>query len=272
MTRIKMIATDVDGTFLNQERHYNQARFARQLHQLTAAGIHFVVASGNHLGHLHRVFAPTPAVQTFVAENGGLIVDQGQTLFEDILPTPTVHRIVAAILADETLRPQVLRLSGAHGTYINRHDRPSDPAAQCYFFNNLVFVDDLTQVDDLIYKINGEWPNDTIQHVAARLNHRFPDQINAMASGFGSIDIVAAHMNKAIGLTQLAQSWDIAPSEIAAFGDNDNDRDMLAHVGLGVAMQNGTDTVKAVADLITPTDNNHDGVLNVIDAILAGKV
>ncbi|HJE86579.1 Cof-type HAD-IIB family hydrolase [Levilactobacillus brevis] len=272
MTRIKMIATDVDGTFLNQERRYNHERFARQLHQLTTAGIHFVVASGNHLGHLYRVFAPTPAVQTFVAENGGLIVDQGKTLFEDIIPTPTVHQIVADILADDTLRPQVLRLSGAHGTYINQRDRPSDPVAQDYFFNNIVRVADLTQVDDTFYKINGEWPNDTIQHVAARLNHRFPGQINAMASGFGSIDIVAAHMNKAIGITQLAESWGIKPAEIAAFGDNDNDRDMLAHVGLGVAMQNGTDTVKAVANLISPTDNNHDGVLNVIDAILAGEV
>lgn len=47
---------------------------------------------------------------------------------------------------------------------------------------------------------------------------------------------------------------------------------MLAHVGLGVAMQNGTDTVKAVADLITPTDNDHDGVLDIIDSILAGEV
>jgi len=272
MTRIKMIATDVDGTFLNQKRHYNQTRFARQLTALEAAGIHFVVASGNHLGHLHRVFAPTPAVQTFVAENGGLIVDHGQTLFEDIIPTPTVHQIVADILADDTLRPQVLRLSGAHGTYINRRDHPSDPTSQAYFFNNIVLVDDLTEVEDTIYKINGEWPNDTIQHLADRLNHRFPGQINAMASGFGSIDIVAAHMNKAIGVTQLAKSWGIAPSEIAAFGDNDNDRDMLAHVGLGVAMLNGTDTVKAVADLITPTDNDHDGVLDIIDSILAGEV
>jgi len=272
MTQIKMIATDVDGTFLNQDRRYNQARFAQQLQQLQEAGIRFVVASGNHLGHLHRVFAPTPAVQTFVAENGGLVVDHGETLFEDIIPTPTVHQIVADILADPVLRPQVLRLSGAHGTYINRRDHPSDEAAQRYFFNNIVLVDDLTQVEDTIYKINGEWANETIQQLAAQLNQRFPDQINAMASGFGSIDIVAAHMNKAIGITRLAQSWGIAPEEIAAFGDNDNDRDMLAHVGLGVAMKNGTETVKAVANLITPTDNNHDGVLDVIDHILAGEV
>jgi len=272
MTRIKLIATDVDGTFLNSQRQYNHTRFDQQLTRLTAAGIHFVVASGNHLGHLKKVFAPTPRVQTFVAENGCLIVDQGQTLLETPVDATVVTQVVTAILADETLRPQVLRLSGAHGTYINQTDQPADPKSQDYFFNNIVRGPDLTQVHDTIYKINGEWPNESIQQLAAKLNDRFPGQINAMASGFGSIDIVAAHMNKAIGLTELAKTWQIDPSEIAAFGDNDNDRDMLAHVGLGVAMQNGTDSVKQVANLITPADNDHDGVLDVIEAILADEV
>lgn len=272
MPKIKMIATDVDGTFLNHDRDYNHARFAQQLQRLTAANIRFVVASGNHLGHLHKVFAPTPAVQTFVAENGGLIVDHGQTLFETAIPLPTVREVVHAILADDTIRPQVLRLSGAHGTYVVQGNQPLDPDAQDYFIDNLVTVPDLMTVDDTIYKINGEWPNDSIQAMAAKLNQRFPQQIHATASGFGSIDIIAPHMNKAIGITQLAQAWGIAPSEIAAFGDNDNDQEMLRHVGLGVAMRNGTDSVKRVANLLTPTDNDHDGVLNVIDAILADEV
>lgn len=272
MTKIKMIATDVDGTFLNSARQYNAQRFTDQLTRLRAAGIHFVVASGNHLGHLERVFQPTPAVQTFVAENGGLIVDQGRTLFETSIALPVVRAVVTAILADATLRPQVLRLSGAHGTYLSRTGQSADDATQEYFFNNLVRVDDLLTVDDTIYKINGEWPNESIQTIAATLNARFPGQIHATASGFGSIDIIAPNINKAIGITQLAQTWGIAPSEIAAFGDNDNDQEMLRHVGLGVAMQNGTDSVKQVATLITPQDNDHDGVLNVIDAILADKV
>ncbi len=97
MTRIKLIATDVDGTFLNQQRTYNHNRFAAQLNRLSSAGIRFVVASGNHLGHLKDVFAPTPQVQTFVAENGGLIVDHNRTLAEAQLPLPVVREVVQAI-------------------------------------------------------------------------------------------------------------------------------------------------------------------------------
>lgn len=271
MTKIKMIATDVDGTFLNQHRRYNQQRFAAQLRRLKAADIHFVIASGNHLGHLHEVFAPTPGVQTFIAENGALITDHGTTLFETAIPMAVVRQVVTTILADPTLCPQVLRLSGAHGTYINRRDRTRHPASQAYFFSNIVLVDDLLTVDDTIYKINGEWPNASIQAIAAKINARFPGQIHATASGFGSIDIIEPHLSKAVGITQLAESWGISPAEVAAFGDNDNDQEMLQHVGLGVAMKNGTATVKRVADLITPTDNDHDGVLDVIDNILTNQ-
>ena len=41
------------------------------------------------------------------------------------------------------------------------------------------------------------------------------------------------------GINPTSGTWHITPAEIAAFGDNDNDREMLAHVGLGVAMRNG---------------------------------
>lgn len=272
MPTIKLIATDVDGTFLTTKRTYDHARFARQLQRLQAANIRFVVASGNHLGHLQHVFAPTPAVQTFIAENGALIVDHDQTLFADPIPLPVVRDVVRAILTDPTLRPQIFRLSGAHGTYIAKNDHTDAQASQDYYVNNPVLVDDLLTVDDTIYKLNGEWPDQDSKAQAATLNARFPHQIHAVASGFGSIDIIAPHINKAVGLTKLAQAWGIAPSEIAAFGDNDNDLEMVRHVGLGVAMRNGTATIKEAANLITPTDNDHDGVLNVIDAILNQQV
>ena len=272
MTQIKMIATDVDGTFLNDQRQYNHDRFAAQLARLKTANIRFVVASGNHIGHLHKVFAATPAVQTFVAENGSLIIDQHHTLFETPVPTDVAHAVVDALMTDDTLRPQAFRLSGAHGTYVSRDSKPLDLDAQNYFFNNLVTVDDLRDVEDTIYKVNGEWPHSSVQHVVDQLNTRFAGQVHATPSGFGSIDIIAPHMNKAVGVTQLAKSWGIDPSEVAAFGDNGNDKEMIAHVGLGVAMRNGAEDVRNVADLVTPTDNNHDGVLDVIDAILAGEV
>ncbi|MCL2079415.1 MAG: HAD hydrolase family protein [Oscillospiraceae bacterium] len=69
---------------------------------------------------------------------------------------------------------------------------------------------------------------------------------------------------KAKALTQLARLWGISQSEIVAFGDDSNDIDMLAYVGVGVAMGNAINEVKAVADFVCNTNNN-DGVAKWIE-------
>jgi hydroxymethylpyrimidine pyrophosphatase-like HAD family hydrolase len=53
---VKIIAVDMDGTFLNEEKQYNKARFLKQYQQLQQRGIHFVVASGNQLSTLKITF------------------------------------------------------------------------------------------------------------------------------------------------------------------------------------------------------------------------
>jgi hypothetical protein len=62
---------------------------------------------------------------------------------------------------------------------------------------------------------------------------------------------------------RLAEQWGIAPSEICAVGDDVNDIPMIRGAGLGVAMGNALDEVKAAADRIAPC-NNSDGLVEVV--------
>jgi len=57
----------------------------------------------------------------------------------------------------------------------------------------------------------------------------------------------------------LSKFWDIAQSEIIAFGDDSNDIDLLLYAGIGIAMDNSIDEVKAVADQVC-SSNEEDGV------------
>jgi len=73
--------------------------------------------------------------------------------------------------------------------------------------------------------------------------------------GLGMIMHKDATKSKA--LTELARIWGIAKTEIVAFGDDLNDIDMLSFAGIGIAMGNALDEVKAVADFICDDcDNN----------------
>lgn len=79
--------------------------------------------------------------------------------------------------------------------------------------------------------------------------------------------IMSNNASKATALRHLLDAWGVAMEQVAAFGDDVNDVEMVAEVGLGVAMDNAVDEVKAVAKRITAS-NNDDGVALVVEELL----
>jgi Cof subfamily protein (haloacid dehalogenase superfamily) len=80
-------------------------------------------------------------------------------------------------------------------------------------------------------------------------------------------DVVHAGNSKGRRLLAWAGRRGIRPEEIIAFGDNLNDLDMIAAVGLGVAMGNGEDELKRAAAHVT-TANDADGIAVALDRFL----
>ena len=83
---VKLIATDMDGTFLNDQSDYDRPRFQRLLTRMQAQGIRFVVASGNQYPHLPQYFTGMTGDITYLTEDGAHIVSNGQTISEDVIP------------------------------------------------------------------------------------------------------------------------------------------------------------------------------------------
>lgn len=70
-------------------------------------------------------------------------------------------------------------------------------------------------------------------------------------------------MNKAVGISHVAKWMDIPRDRIIAFGDEDNDLEMIDYAGVGVAMGNAIDRLKTIADEVTLT-NNEDGIAHIL--------
>ena len=81
------------------------------------------------------------------------------------------------------------------------------------------------------------------------------------------LDISCKGVSKGTGLERLSNIMEIPREAICAMGDYENDISMLQYAGLGVAMGNASDVVKAKADYITDT-NEEDGVANLIERLL----
>ena len=86
------------------------------------------------------------------------------------------------------------------------------------------------------------------------------------------LEVVPKGMNKGEAVKMLCKKLDVEIENAVACGDAANDLAMLKAAGIGVAMINGADEVKAVADYITTRDNNHDGVAEAADKFFYEEV
>lgn len=83
------------------------------------------------------------------------------------------------------------------------------------------------------------------------------------------LEILSDGVNKQVALASYAEASGVARARVAAFGDQHNDREMLAWAGLGVAMANGSEEAQAAADVVTGT-NDEDGVAVLLESWCIG--
>lgn len=79
------------------------------------------------------------------------------------------------------------------------------------------------------------------------------------------IEVFRSGLSKASGLAHVAKWMDIPRDRIIAFGDENNDLEMIDYAGVGVAMANSIDALKLIADEIAPASNNEDGIAQVLN-------
>ncbi|MDW8759763.1 Cof-type HAD-IIB family hydrolase [Streptococcus suis] len=269
---IKLIATDMDGTFLDGQGSFDRKRFSSVLEKLAEKQIPFVIASGNGMGRLLQLCQGFEDRLIFVADNGAHVYQNGKTMIRRAIQQEEVEAIlhffkgrwadVCLMLSNEE---NIYMQSGA-GLPFEGTDLPIEPAQMAAFQSRVTYLDDLSAypISEPIYKV-GLWvPEARVESITEGFNQAFKGQLVAVTSGYGSIDILPQGIHKAWGLKQVLTCLDIEPEQVMAFGDSDNDIEMLNYVGYSYAMENATDKVKTVAKYLAPS-HLEAGVLQVIE-------
>ncbi|MEB5706072.1 Cof-type HAD-IIB family hydrolase [Pantoea anthophila] len=265
---VKMIAVDMDGTFLDDDKAYNVQRFSRQYALLKQKGIRFVVASGNQYYQLQRYFPDIKDEIAFVAENGAWVSDCNEEIFCGELAREKVHKILD-ILAHE---PDIaVVVCGRNGAYMHASASDEVMAKLSNHYHRLEKRDDLYAIDDTIFKFSLNLEHEGVDALLQRLHARLGELENIMhpvSSGFGFIDLIIPGCHKAHGIALLQEKWGISDCEVLAIGDSANDIEMLRQACFSFSMANAAASVAAVARYQTQS-NNEEGALNVISRVLA---
>lgn len=80
------------------------------------------------------------------------------------------------------------------------------------------------------------------------------------------LEVVAAGVQKALGLERIASFYGIDRKDILAFGDQENDYEMIQYAGHGVVMSNGIQSLKDIADDVTRVTNHENGVADYLSS------
>jgi hypothetical protein len=103
-----------------------------------------------------------------------------------------------------------------------------------------------------------------------RLKARFDGRLYVSKSLPFFLELANLHVTKAAGMAFVAERLGLAPERTVAFGDGENDVELLEWAGYAVAVENAHERVLAVADLVCPGPE-HEGVAQVVEALLAAR-
>lgn len=262
---IKLIAVDMDGTFLNSRKSYNKERFAKLYHRMVKKDIRFVVASGNQYYQLRSFFPEIQNDIAFVAENGAYVVDRNKDLSVGEMSVETIEKVLH-VFRDLNAYSQLV-VCGKKSAYV-------DLSASDYFYertheyyHRLKRVASFSNIEDTVFKFSANFQESEVPQLMEYFRKEVGDIVSPVSSGHGSIDFIIPGLHKASGIQLLQKEWHISDEETAAFGDSGNDIEMLQHVAYSFAMANAADPVKKAAKYLTAS-NNEDGVLVAMERLL----
>ncbi len=224
MPNIKMIVTDIDGTFLRNDLSYNKELFHRIMLQLKKQGIHFVVASGRGYDALYHIFDSCDNI-TFVTDSGAYIRNTDEILYMDKIPTDKVKKIVKELMKHNLVE---YLLSGKECIYIDFKNNKDEFIKTMGKYYSKVLDTLLGYDNDSIFKITVRAEREEEIEILKKIGSCEDTKFDPIVSGDEFIDLVNTGVDKAVGLRYLQQKWNIN-DEVIVFGDSKNDLDMLTN-------------------------------------------
>ena len=266
---IRVIATDMDGTLLDPKGQLDLPRLEKILDKLDQRGIRFVIATGNEVHRMRQLLGHLAERVVLVVANGARIFENNELIqaqtWDDAMVDKALGHFKGRECQDQFV---VTAMNGGfvkEGTVFTELDKFMTPEMIEKLYQRMNFVDEFdSNLFGGVLKMSMVVGEERLDSVLQEINDLFDGHVRAVSSGYGCIDILQDGIHKAWGLVELLKRWNLKPEQIMAFGDSENDIEMLELAGISYAMENAEEAVKRVATKVAPA-NSQAGVYKVLE-------
>lgn len=245
---IKVVFLDVDGTLFSHSQGVVPESTRRALKQLRAAGVKVVVATGRFLKELEKLPICELEFDGYLTLNGVLCLDEKKDIFyEDPIERLDGESIVT-MFGQKDFPILLIEEDRMYMNHVTERVRE----AQSQISSDIPWI--------------GEWTGGTIYQAVIYATEKEEQSLKEQLAGCkvtrwnkNAVDVVSKTGGKVAGIRKYLERYGMKPEETMAFGDGENDMEMLEFVHIGVAMGNASEAVKKCADYVT-AHIDEDGV------------
>lgn len=262
----KLIALDLDGTTLNN-RSQITTRTAEVLTKLRKNGHIVSIATGRPFRNSKHYYSQLKMDTPIVNFNGALCHKPVDSTWEKQYHK-TLNRDIAVDLAKLKGQPGILMIAAEtkDAVYVTDSFVPYGDYFPNGHKDTRILSEENLQENPTSVSIFTT-SKEAQPFIQERLVATYGDDIEVRTWGGNTpcLEVVAAGVQKALGVEQISFYYGIDRKNILAFGDEDNDYEMIQYAGHGVAMLNGIDALKNIASDMTYKTNEEDGLADYLE-------
>ena len=263
----KLIALDMDGTLLNEEKQISPANY-EAIQQARENGVKVVLASGRPLVGFKRYLEELNLVSEddyAVAFNGALVQSsEGTEIISKTTLTLEDYKYLYELSKELKVNIHALTESVVIAPKDNKYTRLE--AEMNHISSEIIAVEEVAE-DTTIVKVMFIDEPELIEEIMDKIPEEVRSKYTIVRSAPFFLEFLHTSVNKGAGVAALADKLNIKQEEVICIGDAGNDIHMIKYAGLGVAMGNAFPEVKRVANFITKT-NEQDGVAHIINKFI----
>lgn len=247
---IKLIATDIDGTLIQDSTPDLYPEIEAEIIRLTDQGILFACASGRQYASIRNVFARVADRIIYISENGAHIRYKDEDLGLTVMRRDCAEELIKELRG---LPDCEMTVSTPFGSLLETRNQEFLHMMEYGYHNKFQLVKDVLAQDLPILKVAVYHKNSIRRLGESILIPKWKERLKCCVAGEEWVDFMDLSVDKGNALRTVQRHFGILPEETMAFGDNTNDIGLMEAAQESFAVENARPEVKAAAKHICPS-------------------